>query len=259
MYIPKEIMHIIKDKSYTIDNIVMSNSSILIFNEYVLKIQPYTSESFNELIMMNWLEDKINVPKIICYVLENDTTYFLMSKVNGTMSCDTYYLENSNELVDLLVDGMNSLWSISIEDCPSKVCLESKLNEAKYRVDHHLVDINECDPKTFGPNGFKDPLALYQWLMDNKPQEELVLSHGDYCLPNIFNNNGKTTFIDIGRMGVSDKWQDIALCYRSLRDNMNGSYGGKVYDFNPDLLFKKLGIEKDENKLNYYLLLDELF
>ena len=93
MYIPKEIMHIIKDKSYTIDNIGMSNSSILIFDEYVLKIQPYTSESFNELIMMNWLEDKINVPKIICYVLENDTTYFLMSKVNGTMSCDTYYLE----------------------------------------------------------------------------------------------------------------------------------------------------------------------
>ena len=60
-------------------------------------------------------------------------------------------------------------------------------------------------------------------------------------------------------MGVSDKWQDIALCYRSLRDNMNGSYGGKVYDFNPDLFFKKLGIEKDEKKLNYYLLLDELF
>ena len=259
MYIPKEIMHLIKDKSYTINDIGMSDSSVLMFDDYVLKIQPYNKESYNELIMMNWLEDKIIVPKIICYVLENNISYFLMSKMPGLMSCDSYYLENSDQLLDLLVNGMKQLWSINIKDCPSYVTLDTKLEEAKYRVDNHLVNMEECDPHTFGPNGFENPLALYQWLVDNKPEEDLVLSHGDYCLPNIFGTKNQIGFIDIGRMGICDKWQDIALCYRSLRDNMNGSYGGKIYDFNPDVLFKKLGIEKDEKRLNYYLLLDELF
>ena len=259
MYIPKEIMHIIKDQSYTIDLIGMSDSSILLFEDYVLKIQPYTPEAMNELVMMNWLEGKINVPKIICFVLENNTTYFLMSRIKGLMACDISYLENSNKLVTLLVEGLKSLWSVPIENCPSAICLDKKLEMAKTRVEHNLVDIEECDPNTFGPNGFETPLALYQWLVENKPKEELVLSHGDFCLPNIFNHEGSINFIDIGRMGISDPWQDIALCYRSLRDNMNGSFGGKVYDFNPELLFEKLGIEKDEAKLNYYLLLDELF
>lgn len=30
-------------------------------------------------------------------------------------------------------------------------------------------------------------------------------------------------------------------------------------DFDPDMLFEALGIEKNEDKLRYYILLDELF
>ncbi|MBQ8395417.1 MAG: hypothetical protein IJX54_00285, partial [Oscillospiraceae bacterium] len=60
--------------------------------------------------------------------------------------------------------------------------------------------------------------------------------------------------------GVGDKWRDIALCYRSLKHNFDGTYGGKVYtDFDADMLFDALGIEKNEEKFRYYILLDELF
>lgn len=35
---------------------------------------------------------------------------------------------------------------------------------------------------------------------------------------------------------------------------------GKVYeDFKPEMLFEKLGLEPDWEKINYYLLLDVLF
>ena len=65
-------------------------------------------------------------------------------------------------------------------------------------------------------------------------------------------------FIDLGRTGVGDKWNDIALCYRSLKHNFDGTYGGKVYDdFNPDLLFEELGIEPDLDKIKWYLLLEK--
>ena len=64
----------------------------------------------------------------------------------------------------------------------------------------------------------------------------------------------------MSRCGIADKWQDIALCYRSLLHNFSGKYGGKVYEgFSPELLFEKLGIEPDWEKIRYYILLDELF
>ena len=94
-----------------------------------------------------------------------------------------------------------------------------------------------------------------------KPVEELVFSHGDYCMPNIFIKNNKINgFIDLGRSGVADKYQDIALCYRSLKHNFDGSQGGKVYEnFNAESLFIELDIVPDWEKIKYYILMDELF
>jgi len=238
----------------------MSGACIRMYDAMVLKIQPYTDEIKKEILLMEWLNGRVNVPKVIQYVVEDNMSYLLMTRMTGKMACDIEYLENSDELVELLVDGLHHLWKVNPENCPVSCVLEEKLKMAKYNVDHHLVGTENCDPNTFGENGFKDPLALYLWLEAHQPEEDLVLSHGDYCLPNIFGNKNQLSgFIDIGRMGIADRWQDIALCYRSLRDNMNGSYGGKVYDFNPNLLFEALKIEKNEEKLNYYLLLDELF
>ena len=114
---------------------------------------------------------------------------------------------------------------------------------------------------TFGDRGFKDPEVLLYWLQNNTPDEEPVLTHGDFCLPNvILKNDALSGLIDLGRAGIADKWCDIALCYRSLRDNYDGKYSGtKINGFQSSLLFDMLELTPDWDKLRYYLLLDELF
>lgn len=109
-------------------------------------------------------------------------------------------------------------------------------------------------------DGFRNPAELLSWLEANRPEEEPVLSHGDLCLPIVFFKDGEIScLIDLGNAGIADKWQDLALCYRSLKHNANGSYG-KIYPgIHEDDLFKLLGIEPDQEKLLYYILLDELF
>lgn len=122
--------------------------------------------------------------------------------------------------------------------------------------------MDNVEPDTFGENGFRSPAALLQWLHENQPQEELVLSHGDYCLPNVFGaGDALTGYIDLGRTGIADKWCDIALCCRSLSHNYNGSYHGRqAYEGIDDLLlFRELDLEPDWEKIRYYILLDELF
>ena len=116
------------------------------------------------------------------------------------------------------------------------------------------------DPGTFGEGGFSSPAELLEWLEANKPPFEPVLTHGDFCLPNLFLDNWELTgFLDLGRSGVGDRWTDIAILWRTLRDNFGGHYGEAVPGFHPDALFDALGIEKDEERLRYYLLIDELF
>ncbi len=68
-------------------------------------------------------------------------------------------------------------------------------------------------------------------------------------------------FIDLGKMGPADRWQDIAIAIRSLDHNFDGRYsdGKRIFDFKPQMLLDAIEIELDEEKYKYYILLDELF
>ena len=112
------------------------------------------------------------------------------------------------------------------------------------------------EPETFGKDGFSSPEELLTWLEDNRPKEDIVLTHGDFCLPNVFIDEDKISgFIDLGKMGPADRWQDLAVVLRSLRHNFSGKYSdGKPYcEFEPQMLLDELGIEMDETKYKYYL------
>lgn len=262
--IPNSIKELIGEKPYRSDDIGMSGSKIMIFEDMVLKIVKIQTENENEdaaVQMMRWLDGKIPTPKVLAYEKDDEYQYLLMSKVPGKMSCDKYYLEHPKELLTLLAEALKMLWRVDITDCPRNRDIDAELKEAKCRVENNLVDMNNVEPTTFGEDGFENPQALLKWLEDNRPNYEPVLSHGDFCLPNIFIENGQISgFIDLGDTGIGDKWRDIALCYRSLKHNFDGTFGGKVFqDFTPDLLFEALGIAPDHDKLRYYILLDELF
>lgn len=259
--IPEAIRRLTAGKPCHADEIGMSGSQILLFDDMVLKIVKYRKKNEETLRMMRWLERRLPTPELLCCERDDEFQYLLMRRVPGRMACDTYYLERPKELLAGLAEALRTLWRVDVSDCPRIVDPDAALAEAQYRIDSALVDPANVEPETFGEGGFRDPQALLDWLRANKPDYEPVLSHGDFCLPNIFFRDGKLSgLIDLGDAGVGDKWRDIALCWRSLKHNFDGSYGGKAYpDFHPDLLFDALKLEPDREKLRYYLLLDELY
>lgn len=253
MNIPEYIRRIIGNREFITDNIGMSSSQVICFDDMVLK----TDISQNEVDMMNWLDGKLPVPNVLAYEEE----CLLMSKIAGKMLCDDEYMDNPRLLVTLLAKALNMFWSIDVKDCPCNFTLDNKLKLAEYRVANNLCDINDAEPETFGKNGFANPEELLKWLIANKPAETPCLSHGDFCLPNVFAiGNSISGFIDLGRCGIADKYQDLALCYRSLEHNADGRFTGKaITNFNADVLFAELGIVPDKELIKYYILLDELF
>ncbi len=261
MDLPEKIKRMLPGQEYTLDQVGMSGASVLLFPDRVLKIQKIGWEPEQEYCMMQWLWGKLPVPRILAYEREAGYSFLLMERCPGEMSCSEENLGNPDRLVPLLAEALKQLWAVDISDCPVDCTLRYKLERARFQVEHSLVDMDNTEPGTFGEGGFESPRHLLSWLYEHQPVQEKVLSHGDFCLPNIFLDRGKVSgYIDLGRAGVADKWQDIALCYRSLHHNLSGAYHYKLpVDYDADQLFDLLGVEPDRDKLRYYILLDELF
>ncbi len=243
------------------NNVGHSQAKIYSSENSVLKIEKQCAESDNEHIMLGWLQNKIPVPKIMHSETYLGKNYLIMSKIYGEMSCSEQYMQNPHLLAKILSHALSKLWSIDISDCPSNMMLDNKLKLAEYNVKKGFCNIEDAEIGTYDENGFKNPLELLTWLKNNKPSETPVFSHGDFCLPNIFLNDDTVSgFIDMGRSGIADKYQDIALCYRSLIHNFSGKFG---FNSNNQFIFEdflnELGITIDMDKIKYYILLDELF
>ncbi len=256
--LPPSIRSLLPETDYTLDQIGRSHSQIFLFPDRVLKIQPLGTIQRNEAAMLSWLEDKLNVPRVLACEEMGEVQYLLLSRLIEPMACDQVWLERPHALVEALAGALNTFWGADPAGCPSVITLEEKLAQARQNVEAGDID---PDPATFGPGGFPSPEALLRWLEDNRPDQGAgVLTHGDFCLPNIFlSPTGRPGYIDLGLAGIGDPWRDIALCRRSLAGNLSGGYGGPAYPGDPDELFSALGLARDGERMEYYLLLDELF
>ncbi len=259
--LPKNITEKIADKPCVSDTVGESDSTVLIFKDCVLKIEPTNENADREYAALQWLQTRLSVPKILAFAQENGRNLLLMSKLNGTMACDAL-AKNIPYTVQALADGLKTLWHMDISDCPLYSTLDIRLRQAKQNIENGSVDTEDFEPQTLSSNGFSDIHALYAYLVQNQPAADLVFTHGDYCLPNIFIEDGKAVgFLDLGKAGIADRWQDIALCVRSLEHNICHFCGLPKSEFlrAKELLYTKLGITEDPEKLKYYILLDELF
>lgn len=240
-----------------IENTIGHSSATVYFLEgtnqnMYLKIQPVNSpESLaTEKDILVWLEGKLPVPKVIQYENNDEHEFLLMTEVKGKMVADPEMETDLSFRMKLLGKALREFHSIDIKDCPFQQTLNIKIAKAEERVQKGLVDEDDFDEIRNG----KKATEIYEELISKRPKsEDLVFCHGDYCLPNIiFDNNQLSGFIDLGRAGVSDRYQDIALAIRSIKYNFGEAYVG---DF-----LQAYGLrEIDESKVFYYQLLDEFF
>ncbi len=260
--LPRSISNKIDGLSWTCDDIGMSGSTILLFDEMVLKIEKTSRFSEHERMLLDWLGGKLPIPQIIETEIQDGYSFLLMSKLSGEMACSDDSMRNMKDTVKALANGLKMLWQVDITNCPCSNMVSDKIIQAQSNIENGFINRDDFNPETFTTEGFSGVSELFCWLDKNRPKEEAVLSHGDFCLPNVFVSGCKATgFLDWGCGGIADKWQDIALCVRSLRSNCieYAGYSEDEYLTYKRLLFDALGINPDEEKIRYYILLDELF
>lgn len=261
--IPKKIRQYIRNQQFTLNQLGFSDATILMTEQYVLKVSPRSAEAENEAsLLQSWLPDKLPVPKIFEVAVNNQYVFVLMERLNHLTAAEPSVRQKPQQLMQTLAKSLKQLWEVDISSCPSDQSLKNKLVHARINVLLNRVAMQQAEENTFGPDKFENPMALLKWLEENQPQEDLVFSHGDMCLPNVFLNHDLShirAYIDLGRAGIADRYQDIALVYRSLKHNFAGVYDDyQVVEAKASDLFSYLEMVPDWDKINYFILLDEL-
>jgi aminoglycoside phosphotransferase len=156
---------------------------------------------------------------------------------------------------------LRRLHSVSREDCPFERWLAVTVPLARVNVDQGQVDDDDFDAEREG----RTPAALLGELLELRPRAEelevgdLVVCHGDACLPNVLVDPDTfevTGMIDVGRLGVADRHLDLALATRSASDTrLNPAYGPDA----ADAVLAAYGRSVDAWRLDFYRLLDEFF
>lgn len=199
---------------------------------------------------LKWLEGKLEVPKVVLYDVDNNTEFLITEAIAGEMVCSKNMLENPDLGIKIIVQAFKKIISVDIANCPMNVALDYKLNLVKTNVKQGLIDYNELPEDV--KEKFNSLEEIIKYLDDNRFEEELVFSHGDTSLPNIFClNNNFSGFIDVGECGIADKWFDLAICQKSIVRNFGKEYVEKFYE--------ELGITPDYHKIEYYLLMMQLY
>lgn len=201
-----------------------------------------------EVARLSWLATTpIPAPHIRDSFVHNGQDWLLMTALPGADL--THSVGRPDELCNVLATGLRALHALDTGTCPLDRRLDAQLADGAARVAAGLVDESDFDPARRGLTAG----AVLDWLMAHRPRgEDLVVAHGDASLPNIIARNGVFAgIIDVGRLGLADRWQDLAIACRSIIFNIGQAY---VAPF-----LTAYGAEWDEARYRYYCTMDELF
>ncbi|MGV9719556.1 phosphotransferase [Nocardia beijingensis] len=217
----------------------MSGEVVRVDGVYWLKRGPKAVAEYQRL---TWLRDRgLRVPEVAAF---EDDVLVLADAGAPSWSADTG--AGAASIGTALGTLLRRLHSIPVAECPFDERLDVVLARARRNVVEGLVDADDFDDDNTGAT----PAEILARLLAQRPEgEDLVVAHGDFTPPNVLTNG---VLLDVGGLGVADRYRDLALAARDLRAD-HGEAEAAAF-------FAAYGLaEPDESRLTYYQLLDELF
>ena len=171
---------------------------------------------YGEAERLRWLRNRAPVPEVVDFVANQSHDYLLMQALPGGDAA-TVKLD-PDRLVTILAEGLRELHAVDISDCPFRHTAGDLITRAESYLREGAVDESNLDPENMG----RPPADIFAEMVAVRPKaEELVFTHGDFCLPNVIVHDGRLGgFVDLGTSGIGDLYRDLALVGRSLHRNL---------------------------------------
>ncbi len=211
---------------------------------------------------IEWLATtSIPGPRLVDWMVSEAGAALVISTVRGIPACDI-----PRALVDRAARSMGELLSqvhdLPIDGCPFVRRLDRTVADAADAVARGAVDITDFDYSRLGRTAedLLGELTQRQPRATELERDDLVVCHGDPCLPSLLidpETGACLGVVDLGRLGVADRYLDLALTVRSMSaPEMNEPYDAR----DAAAFLSQYGIsEPDPWCLDFYHLLDEFF
>lgn len=195
-----------------------------------------------------WTAARLSAPRALASGADSAHEWLLTAGMPGVTGLDPALRNEPARLVPLLAEGLRRLHALPVTDCPFDNRLDAALDLAKERVAAGRVDAREFNADH---QGLTPETALTRLRQLRPEQEDVVVCHGDYCLPNVLIENGQVSgYLDLGRLGVADRWSDLAVATWSVTWNLGPNW--------EDCFLDAYGIQCDAQKQAFYRLLYDM-
>jgi aminoglycoside 3'-phosphotransferase-2 len=207
------------------------------------------AELADEAARLRWLAAQgLACPAVMASHFQSERGWLLLSAVAGNNIYSSAL--PAAQAVPLIAHALKALHQVTDANCPFDHSAAVRITHAQARLQAGLVLLDDVDEENQGLTAEQ----IFQKLVSLQPKsEDMVVTHGDACLPNFMAENGTFTgYIDCGRLGVADRYQDIALALRDIRADFGSAY--------VPLFMEHYGLATlDEQRIAFYTLLDEFF
>lgn len=205
----------------------------------------------DEMARLIWLKKYIPLPCVKHFSRTDDEALLLTTAIPGKTAFQMLeeYPDASNEIVDALAAFLLQLHAIPVNSCPFNSNHQFRLTLAQTRMKNNLVDAEDFDDER---NGWSVE-QVWEKMHTLLPFSSIpVVTHGDFSLDNLIFCDGEIVgCIDVGRAGIADQYQDLAILWNCL-----GDFSSALQN----RLFQQYGLpQPDEKKLQFHLMLDEFF
>ncbi len=172
---------------------------------------------------MRWLADRHPAPRVIDLHVTAEEELLVTAGLPGRSAVDPEWLDRPDEAVRAIAEGLRTLHALPPESCPFDWGVAARVRVAASRG----IDV---------PHELRTP----------PPIDRLVVCHGDACAPNtLLDDAGRfLATMDVGRLGLADRWADLAAAVMSL--------GWNYPEYDEDLFWRAYGAVPDRVRLDYY-------
>jgi kanamycin kinase len=196
-----------------------------------------------------WASEHLPVPKLLDHGSEGGFDWMVTRGLPGRPAVDPGLMADPQRLVPILAGGLRFFHEAPSTDCPFKLRAEVALEQVRVRAEAGVIDPEEDFHEEHRHLDVEGAVRELERLFPE--DEDLVVCHGDYCLPNVLVEEGRAVgFVDLGELGVADRWWDVAVGAWSCTWNLGPGF--------EDLFYRTYGIEPDERKIAFYRLLYDL-
>ncbi len=202
-----------------------------------------------EAIRLSWAVSFTPVPRLLDQGVDDDGSWLVTAAVLGQNAVAERWKAAPAAAVTAVGEGLRAMHeALPAPACPFSWTAEDRLTDARNRASS-----GEIDPARWHP--IHHPLGMeqaFKRLADIPPIDELVVCHGDACAPNtLLTDDGRWSgHVDLGTLGVADRWADLAIATWSTAWNYGPGWDG--------LLLDAYGTKPDPDRTRYYRLLWDL-